>query len=176
MRISSTNHILKLQLSIGLLFTFLASGYLCQGQVQLLLMKRGEVVLRLNPGDEIVYALKGSKDIYRTYVNNLSDTSVTTGNVEVPFRKIERLYFSQKQFYNDLGEKMTAAGVLLFAADQINNSIVQGNDFSLNRGVTVTSIILAGAGLPMALIRKKSQVINYKYQLITVRKDSPLYR
>jgi hypothetical protein len=159
---------------IGLIF--LISGPVCYGQVQLLLMKRGEVVLRLNPGEEIVYSLKGSKDIYRTYVNNLSDTSVTTGNVEVPFRKIGKLYFSEKRFYNDLGEKMTAAGVLLFAADQINNSVVQGNDFSLNRGVTVSSLVLVGTGLPMALIRKKSQVINYKYQLMTVRKESALYK
>lgn len=170
-----TLHILKLQLCVGLLMVF-GDAHQCFGQVQLLLMRRGEIVLRLNPGDEIVYALKGSKDIYRTYVNNLSDSSVTTGSVEVPFQKIDRLYFYQKQFYNDLGEKLAAAGILLFAADQINNSVVQGNDFSLNRGVTVTSIALVGAGLPMALIRKKSQVINYKYQLITVRKGSPLYR
>lgn len=146
------------------------------GQVQLLLLKRGEIILRLDPGDTFMYRQKGSEDIHKSYVNNLSDTSVTTGNDVVSFRSIDRIYFSRKQFYNDAGEKFTAAGLLLFAADQINNSLIQGNDFTLDRGVSITSISLVVVGLPMALIRKKSHVINYKYRLMTVRKGSALYK
>jgi hypothetical protein len=160
---------------ILIVFVLLVPG-VAVAQVQLILLKRGKVVLRLDPGDTFIYRQKGSMDIHKSYVNNLSDTTITTRNDEVSFRSIDRIYFSEKKFYQDAGQKITAAGILLFAGDQINNSVVQGNDLSLDRGVCITSISLVAIGLPMALIKKNFQTINYKYRLMTIRKGSALYK
>jgi hypothetical protein len=35
---------------------------------------------------------------------------------------------------------------------------------------------LVATGLPLALIKKKSQVISYKYRLMMVKAGDPLYR
>jgi hypothetical protein len=146
------------------------------GQAQLVLLRNEKVLVRYNPGDEFIYKLKKSKDVNRSYVNNLSDTSVTVHEEIIPFHKIDRIYFSRKRFYNDAGVKMVSAGVILFLADQLNVILIQGNDASVDKGVAVASIALIATGLPMALIKKKSQVLNYKYRLLTVRKGSMFYK
>ena len=44
------------------------------------------------------------------------------------------------------GPKLIFAGVVLFAIDQINNSVVQGNDFRLDEDIITTSLILVVGG------------------------------
>lgn len=144
-------------------------------QVQLVLLKNEKVVLRLNPGDEFVYRLKHSKEVKQSYVNNLSDTAVSTHHDIVPFHTIDRIYFSKPTFYNRLGSGLFAGGIGLFLIDQFNNSILQGKKFSLDRGITTTSIIMTGVGLPLKLIKKKSQKIGGKFRLITAKPGSPFY-
>jgi hypothetical protein len=146
------------------------------GQKQLLLMKGEKVLLRLYPGDEIVYKLKGSKRKWVTYVNNLSDTSVVVHRDTIPFQKIERLYFDQTAFHNRLGLNLLAGGAALFLIDQLNYSVIQGNDPSLDGWTSRVSLTAIGIGLPLWLARKKSQRINYKYKLLMVRESSPFYR
>jgi hypothetical protein len=144
-------------------------------QVQLVLLKNERVVLRLNPGDEFVYKLKHSKSVKKSYVNNLSDTSVSTHHDVVPFHTIDRIYFQKSTFYNRLGSGLFAGGIGLFLIDQFNNSILQGKKFSLDRGITTTSIIMTGVGLPLKLIKKKSQRIGGKFRLLTAKPGSPFY-
>jgi hypothetical protein len=145
-------------------------------QMQLLLLKNERVVLRLNPGDDFIYKLKNSNAIKSSYVNNLSDTAVVTHNDVVPFHTIDRIYFPQLKFYNKLGGALFVGGAALFLIDQVNVTLVQGGEPNLDSGVSITSLAMVGAGLPMMLIRKKSQRINYKYHLLMVKKGSPFYR
>jgi hypothetical protein len=155
----------------------MAGGHCAYSQAQLVLLRNEKVLIRFNPGDEFVYKLKKSKDITRSYVNNLSDTSVTVHHeIIIPFHHIDRIYFSRRRFYNDAGVKMVSAGVILFLADQLNVNLIQDNKASVDKGVAVASIALVVTGLPMALIKKKSQALNYKYRLLTVRKGSMLYK
>ena len=146
------------------------------GQKQLLLMKGEKVLLRLYPGDEIVFKLKNSKRKVVTYVNNLSDTAVVTHRDTIPFRKIERLYFDQTAFHNRLGVNLMVAGATLFLIDQLNYSVIQGNDPSLDGWTSRVSLGAIGIGLPLWLARKKSQKVNYKYRLLMARETSPFYR
>jgi hypothetical protein len=145
-------------------------------QKQLLLLKGEKTVLRLNPGDDFVYRLKTDKKIRSSYVNNLNETTVFTHRDSVPFHIIDRIYFRQQKFYNRLGARMIGAGILLFAFDQFNETVVQGKKASLDEGITTVSIALVGAGIPMVLIRKKSQRLNYKYRLLMVERGSIFYR
>jgi hypothetical protein len=145
-------------------------------QKQLLLMKGEKVLLRLYPGDEIIFKLKGGKRKWVTYVNNLSDTAVVTHRDTIAFRKIERLYFDQTAFHNRLGMNLMVGGAALFLIDQLNYSVIQGNDPSLDGWTSRVSLTAIGIGLPLWLSRKKSQKINHRYRLFMARETSPFYR
>lgn len=141
-----------------------------------MLLKKENVMLRLYPGDEIVFRLKGSKTVRTSYVNNLSDTSVVTHRDTIPFHKIERLYFRQTTRYNIIGGALVFGGAALFLIDQLNYAVIQGNDATLDSGVSTASIAAIGVGLPMLLIKKKSQKIDFKHKIRMVQKGSIFYR
>lgn len=164
-------------LSIFLILTWLSIGLECTAQVQLILVKREKVILRLHPGDEFRYSLKGSSEIRRSYVDNVYDTAVLTGNnVIVPLYKIDRIYFQRTRFYNKVGGKFIGAGFMLFIADQFNTSVLQGEDFRVDNDIAVVSVAFVAAGLPMSLIRKKSQRIKRQYKLLPVQRSSVFYK
>jgi hypothetical protein len=150
--------------------------YAAQSQKQLALLKREEVLLRLYPGDEFIYKLKGSNAVRRTYVNNISDTAVVTHRDSVPFHRIERIYFEQRKLYNTVGRALVIFGVGFFLIDQINVVLVNGQSPSLDRRVTTLSLSSLAVGLPLALIKKKSQKLKRPHRLLMVEKGSPFYQ
>ena len=160
-------------------FIFFFSALIClqaTGQKQLVLLKKQQVLLRLNPGDEIVFKLKGDPTIKRTYVNNLFKGAMQTHRDSVPFHRIERIYFDRSTFYNRLGGGLVVLGAGLFIIDQVNVGLIQGDGFSLDSGVSRTTIASVGVGLPLMLLKKKSQKLKPGYTLMTVEKGSAFYR
>ncbi len=145
-------------------------------QKQLVLLKREKVLLRLNPGDEFVISLKGEKRKMESYINNLFDTAVLVHRTVVPIHKIDKVYFKRTGLVNLIGKFLVVAGVGYFLIDQFNVIVVNGDEASLNDDVTTTSVALVGVGLPMALIKKKSQKVGGKYRLMTVTERSPFYQ
>jgi hypothetical protein len=144
-------------------------------QKQLVLLKGQKVLHRYYPGDEIVYRLKNSKTVKTTYVNNLSDTSVVTHRDTIPFHKIERIYIRRATLTNIIGNALVFAGAGLFLIDQLNFTILEGNDPSLDRRISTLTLGGIGVGLPMMLIKKRYQKLNYKHRLLTVKKGSVFY-
>lgn len=144
-------------------------------QKQLVLLKGERVLLRLHPGDEIVYKLKDSKSVETSYVNNLFDNAVLAHNDTIPFHRIDRIYFTRSRFYNTIGGALVVGGAGLFLIDQVNVVLVNGENPSLDNWVSTMSISSIVAGLPMMLIKKRSQKISYKYRLLTVKKSSLFY-
>ncbi len=157
-----------------LLLMFCAGTGFCQKQ--LVLLKKENVLLRLYPGDEFIYRLKGSNTIRTTYVNNLSDTAVVTHRDTVAFHRIDRVYFRQHKFYNTVGTALVIFGGGLFVIDQLNTGVIQHQPLSLDDGVTALSAASVAAGLPMMLIKKKSQKIGFRTRLMTVDKGSAFFR
>jgi hypothetical protein len=151
------------------------AGNVTRAQVQLVLLKNEEVILRLNPGDEFIYRLKHSGRTKTSYVNNLNDTAVFTHHEVVPFYTIDKIYFPQSKFYNRLGSGLFMGGIALFLIDQINVGVVQGKKFSLNKGISVTSCIMTNVGGALKFLKKRSQRIGGKFRLLTVTPDSPFY-
>lgn len=158
-----------------LFFLLIVLPYAGQGQKQLVLLKREDVLLRLYPGDEFIYKLKGSNALRTTYVNNLADTAVVTHRDTVPFHRIERIYFEQRKLYNTVGRGLVVFGVGLFLIDQFNVVIVDGRSPSLDSRVTTLSLTSLAVGLPLVLIKKKSQKIKRPYRLLMVQEGSPFY-
>lgn len=146
------------------------------GQKQLVLLKGEKIKLRLHAGDEFIFKLKGDPTIQRSYINNLFDTAVVAHKDVIPFHRIERIYFDQGNFMNVVGGLLVTGGVGYFLIDQVNVVIVQGEDPDLDKGVTIPSVAMIGVGLPMMLIKKKSQKIGGRYRLLTVEEGSPFYQ
>lgn len=157
------------------LFFFL-SGLAAAGQSQLLLLKRQEVLLRLNAGDDLVFRVKGSKEVRRTYINTLSDTAVVTHRDTVPYHMIDRIYFRTGTFVNRLGLLLVMGGAGYFIIDQFNNVVVQGNDARIDNSVAIASGTMVAAGLPMMLIGRNSKRVGGRIRLIRVTPQSPFYR
>lgn len=160
---------------LTLTFLLILSASALQAQKQLLVMKREKVLLRLYPGDEVVFRLKNNKRIWRTYINNLSDSSMVTHRDTIAFHHIDRVYFRQSTFANRVGGALVTAGVLLFVIDQVNQVIVQGNDFSIDDGTSRASLAGIATGLPLIFIQKKSQKIRGRYRLYMADKRSTFY-
>jgi hypothetical protein len=76
---------------------------------------------------------------------------------------------------NLIGKFLVVAGVAYFVIDQFNVIVVNGDEPSLNEDVTAASVAMVAVGLPMMLIKKKSQKLTGKYRLITVSEGSPFY-
>jgi hypothetical protein len=166
---------MRLKYFYFLLFAGLLSCPFAHAQKLLVLLKGEKVLLRLYPGDDITYKVKGSNRKKTSYVNNLSDTAVVTHNDTIPYYRIERLYFRRTTRANVIGTALTFGGAMLFLIDQLNYTAIQGNEFSLDRGVSTASIASMAAGLPMMLIKKKSQRIRFPYKLMMARKGSIFY-
>jgi len=162
--------------TITTIFLLLCSATLTLAQNQLVLLKGEKIRLRLYPGDDFVYSLKGSKTIHSSYVNNLSDTAVVAHNTVVPFHTIDRIYFKHSSFRNVIGGLLVAGGIGYFVIDQANVIFVNNDKANLDEGVTVASAVMVGAGLPMMLINKKSDKIGGRYRLLMVKKGSAFYR
>ena len=158
-----------------LFITLLVSASAVRGQKQLVLLSREKVIVRFNPGDEFIISLKGEKKKWETYINNLFDTAVMVHKTIVPLHKIDKIYFKQSGLINLIGKFLVVGGVGYFVIDQFNTTVVQGDKASIDEGVATTSAVMVGIGLPMMLIKKKSQRIGGHYRLMTVEEDSPFY-
>jgi hypothetical protein len=153
-------------------FTTMCPAF-CQRQV--VVLKGQQIIWRLKPGDDFIYKLKNKKGKHESFVNNIFDYGILADRDTVPFNEIDRLYFNTPRFYNRLGGAMVVGGGALFLIDQLNVVVVHGDEPSLDAWVTKVSLTGLIVGLPMMLIKKKSQRMNYKYRFLTVRSGSIFY-
>jgi hypothetical protein len=144
-------------------------------QKQLVLLKKQKVLLRLYPGDEFVFRLKGSRKIRKSYINNLYDTAVVAHHDVIPFHKIDRIYFVRRNLLNVTGGLLVVGGIGYFLIDQVNVVLVHGEKVNLDDNVSVASAIMVGAGLPMLLSKKKYARTWGKYRLLMADKGSVFY-
>ncbi len=163
-------------LFVAILFLFsLPAVAQVPSEQQLVVLKGEKVLLRLYPGDEIIYSLKGSRKMRRSYVNNLSDTAVTVHKTVIPLYEFDRIYFKQSSFLNVIGGVLVTGGIGYFVIDQVN-VLVHGESPNLDENVTVASVAMLGVGLPLFLIKKKYCKVGRKYRLRVVDKRSGFYR
>jgi hypothetical protein len=159
-----------------LVIFFLSSGIFTFAQKQLILLKGQKVLLRLYPGDEITFKERGSKSKRISYINNLFDTALVAHRDVISLYKVERLYFDQGNLLNVVGGLFVIAGLGYVAIDQLNLVAVNKQSFQIDEQVGVPAAILVGVGLPMMLVRKKSQKVGGRYRLLVVDKGSAFFR
>lgn len=144
-------------------------------QKQLIVLKDQKVLLRLYPGDEFIFSLKGSRQVRKSYINNLFDTAVVAHRDVVPFHKIDRVYFKRSNLLNVVGGLLVVGGAGYFLIDQFNVVIVQGESANIDEGVATSSAIMVGAGLPLLLTKRNHARIGRRYRILMVDKGSGFY-
>lgn len=143
---------------------------------QLIVVRKGEVFYRYRAGDNIRIKVKGSDVPIRSYVNNFLDDAVVVATDTIPLLLIEKTYIDAGERARTSGATMIVGGLLLFAGDQFNNSVLQDNDFDVNGGVVVVSGALIASGLALRLFSNKEQEMGYRYRLMIVKQGDPLFR
>lgn len=161
---------------IFLFFILILSGFSADAQRQLILLKNGRVMHRFYPGDDIYIKLKGNPDRLHSYLNNILDNALVLQQDTIPFYKIERTYLYESARRNANGAMLVSGGILLFGIDFVNQEWIQKTGYEATSGISIASAALVTVGLPLALIKKKSQVLGYKYRLLMVKQGDPLYR
>ena len=158
------------------ILAFLFSGLDLHAQRQLVLLKNGHVMHRFNPGDDIYIKVKGNPDRIHSYLNNILEDAIVLHTDTIPFQRIERTFLYESARRNANGAMLATGGILLFGIDFVNQEWIQKTGYEATSGVSIASAVLITAGLPLALIKKKSQVLGYKYRLLMVKAGDPLYR
>jgi hypothetical protein len=75
-----------------------------------------------------------------------------------------------------VGTVLVIGGAGYFLIDQVNNVIVEGNPATFDQSVTRASVTMLAIGLPMMLIKKKSEKLGRGRRLLAVTEKSPFYQ
>jgi len=100
------------------------------------------------PGDEVIFKMKGSDLEITDVITDLQDSLILFVNsyvkpAEIDYIKLEHT----KGFMSPSnGPKLIIAGVVLFLIDQLNYSVIQGNDFRLDKEIGYASLIMVVGG------------------------------
>jgi hypothetical protein len=160
------------------------AGSASLAQTQLVLLNGEKVMARFAEGQAISYKLKKSKGFVVGYIARINEFSFVTSYDTVPFSKIESvsltggnaLKYRRTSFLNLIGSALLTAGVVYFAADEINSELVHGYGFDSDRAAWEPAVILAGSGIILRLIRKRSQRLRYPARLLQAPPGSPFWR
>jgi hypothetical protein len=167
--------LVRLRFSILIVLTVF-SIILVNGQNQLILLKRGDVIARFTEGETIKCELK-DKTIKEGVAIRFNDFSIITLNDTIPFQSIYKIDVKGRRkstTLNKVGTVMMIAGVGYFVIDQINTLIVDGQD-GIDEQVVIVSVGLTAAGAALRFIRSPYQKLR-GISLRTIDPTSRYYR
>lgn len=100
------------------------------------------------PGDEVIFKMKGSDLEITDVITDLQDSLILFLNSYVKPTEIEyiKLEHTTGLLSPSNGPKLIIAGVALFLIDQLNYTVIQGNDFRLDEDILYTSLIMVAGG------------------------------
>jgi hypothetical protein len=131
-----------------------------QAQYLVLRKKGSKRKYEYTVGSTFVYKQKGFDVYFKDKIVDFADSTIIMENNLLALDQIEIVdiqnSYSNRPEILMLGENyLPWIGVGLFAIDFINYTLVDGNSYSLDRGVTTTSAVLVGTGLALKFMRRK---------------------
>ena len=100
-------------------------------------------------GDEIILKLKNDPNEFKGIITEFYDSTLVIENVYVRLNDINYIKtVHTKGFLSPSnGPKLIIAGVGLFLIDQLNHTLIQGNDFRIPKEIAIASGALVAAGI-----------------------------
>ncbi len=122
----------------------------CQVTDQLILEKLGKkkrIIYQI--GDGIILKLINEKHEFSGIITDLFENTVVIEDIYVNIHDIKYIKtVHTKGFLSPSnGPKIIFAGIGLFLIDQLNHSVVQGNDFRIDEDIAIVSAAMVGFGI-----------------------------
>jgi hypothetical protein len=139
-----------LKIGFFLLLSFLQLTSLAQITDRLVLEKLGRKNrIIYQTGDEIILKLKSDRNEFKGKIKELYDSIIVVDEIYFLIDDIEhvRTVHTKGFLSPSNGPKLIIAGVSLFLIDQLNHTVIQGNDFRIPKEITIASVALVGAGI-----------------------------
>ena len=157
-----------------LLFLLLAFTASVHGQ-QLLIMKKGKVIARYNPGDEIYFELKDQRQMHHAVLQSLREFYfVTVHGDTIQHSRVARIGFKSPNRKKH-GMITALSGLALLGVYGLNSIAFDENSTSM-RGLRLVGLLAVGSGMIIWFTSESSVRINGVKRLKYASYDSPLYR
>lgn len=123
-------------------------------------------------GDEITFKVKNEEFFRTSTIEDLVDSVIIFDYGFFTFKDIESVRVRGREGTGPtrFAVPLMVGGVVLFLADQFNETVVGGREATLNKGVTIASGSLIGAGLLMLIPGKgvKKLKRNWRLRLVDI--------
>ena len=117
---------------------------------QSLIIKRGkkDFTPTYNIGDKITFKRNGEKGYLTDQITGFYEDGFQFRGIKINLDEVERVkvVFSHGFFSPSNGKKVIIAGLGLFLIDQVNHTVVQGNEARISQNVTITAAALVAFG------------------------------
>ncbi|MCE7991439.1 MAG: hypothetical protein HEP71_05640 [Roseivirga sp.] len=130
-------------------------------QVYLTLRKKGSTrKYQYFKGNKITYKMEGYDRFFTDRITDFADSTIILENNII---LIDQLYevdvrnaaSNRPAIWNAGETALPTIGIGLLALDIFNHSVIDRNEFSLDRGVTTTSAVLVTTGYALRIMRRK---------------------
>lgn len=155
---------MKLKWLLALLLLVMASEAF--SQTYMIVRKKGSTrKYQYFVGSEIVYKQKGREVFFTDRITEFADSTIVMENNILLISQLEELDVrnteSNRAPYLRVSEGLLpTVGIGLLAIDLFNNSVIDGNEFSLDRSTTATAVSLTAIGYGLKLARRKKVNLN----------------
>ncbi len=158
-----------------LILTIILVSSQAGAQNRVLLFKKDRIIASFKEGEYIRFTKKQEEGyrrglitgIYPNYFLMDTDTTFVYDIAKIDLRGKPITGFK----ISSLGRGLIIAGVSLFLIDIFNKTVVMGNSYESDSGVTNTSIILTSSGLLMQFANNDRFKVGRKRKVITLRAE-----
>ncbi|GAB5525733.1 MAG: hypothetical protein Roseis2KO_36050 [Roseivirga sp.] len=130
-------------------------------QVYLTLRKKGSTrKYQYFRGSKITYKMKGYDQFFTDRITDFADSTIILENNIILVSQLHEVDIrnassNRPAIWNAGETALPTIGIGLLALDIFNHSVIDGNDFSLDKGVTTTSGVLITTGYALRIMRRK---------------------
>jgi hypothetical protein len=164
----------SLLLSVALVVVSFLCFDVVQAQ-QLLIMKKGNVVSRFEPGDDLLFVFKKEKQVNHVTIQTLREFYlITMARDTIQYQAIGRIKFRNPE-RRKYGVTTFATGAALLGVWAINSLAFDSNSTSM-RGLRFVGFLGIGVGAFIFFTADSSMKINGIRRLKYISYDSPLYK
>ncbi len=146
---------------IFLLVAFFMIMASADAQVYLTLRKKGSTrKYQYFRGSKITYKMKGYDQFFTDRITDFADSTIILENNIILVKQlyevdIRNASSNRPAIWNAGETALPPIGIGLLALDIFNHSVIDGNEFSLDKGVTTTSAVLVTTGYALRIMRRK---------------------